>query len=553
MKNLNRILFAAILCAFYLTGIAQGKVVATKSEEQPRRPDNFEPFHYKYTIEELYKEFSEEMMKRAAEDVAGINQVNRKGPYAPKWESLDSHQAPEWFEDAKLGIFLDWGPWSVAGWAPAEGNAGTGGSYPDWYEFLMNNYYQEYHNETWGWDFRRDDFLPLLTGANFDASAYVDLAVKAGARYFVPFTRHHGGWAMWDSEYTKRNAVEMGPGRDIYREIAEAARDRNLKLGFYFSISEWEYPAVLDTAINGWNSETSHLGVWKNELSFINWNPVPSSFYPMEMNGLASGKIPVRDYFTDYMMPLFKEGVDKFDPDIVWYDGGWNTSVEMNRTRELAAYFYNQAEGRKEVAVNDRHTFSSMGAHGDFYTREYNMGMGDPIDHKWEVCRSISPAFGYNWQDDEHNSLSRKELIEMFVKIVAENGNLLLVVSPDGSGRLPAIQQDRLLALGEWMAVNSEGIYATRPWEVNVEGDLYFTQSKDGKYVFVHSFNWPEKELTINRLSPVKGSAVKILGVNEKIKWNRTEQGLRITFPDSLRQEKNRPNPYGWTLKVQVK
>lgn len=524
----------------------------SSTEVQPKRPEDFVPFAYEYTIEELYHQFSDDMIERAEKDLLDMARTNRNGPYQPTWTSLDDHMVPEWFEDAKLGIFLDWGPWSVAGWAPSEGNTGTGGAYPDWYEFLMNNYYQEYHNEVWGSDFRRDDFLPLLTGENFDAEAYLDLAQQAGARYFVPFTRHHAGWAMWDSEYTKRNAKEMGPQRDIYREIADAARERNMKLGFYFSISEWEYPVILDQPINGWNEATSHLGVWKNELAFTNWEPQPLSFYPMEMNGLASGKIPVRNYFSDYMMPLFKEGVDQFDPDIVWFDGGWNTTSDLNRTRELSAYFYNQAAGRKEVAINDRHSSESMSRHGDFYTREYNSGMGDPIDHKWEICRSISPAFGYNWQDGSHNSLSREELIEMFLKIVAENGNLLLVISPDGTGRLPDIQKDRVLALGQWLSVNGEGIYATRPWKVNIAGDLYFTQSKDGQYVYVHSLKWPENTLIIPQMEAEPGSRIQMLGWETDLNWEQDNKGIRVSFPKDVQDTANRPNPYGWTLRIKV-
>lgn len=553
IKQYKKLACLSMMCLFTMVAFAQENASSTSVEEQPKRPDNFTPFQYKYTIEELYETFSEDMMQRAAAEVKDLRATNTAGVFQAEWTSLDQHNVPEWFEDAKLGIFFDWGPWSVAGWAPAEGNTGTGGSYPDWYEFLMNNYYREYHNDTWGWDFRRDDLLPLLTGEAFDAEEYMELAEQAGARYFVPFTRHHAGWAMWDSKFTKRNAMEMGPQRDIYREIAEAARSRDMKLGFYFSISEWEYPIILDRPINGWNEATSHLGVVKNELAFTNWEPNPLSFYPMEMNGLASGKIPVRDYFTDYLMPLFKEGVDLFDPDIVWYDGGWNTTSDLNRTRELSAYFYNQAAGRKEVAINDRHSSESMSQHGDFYTREYHSGMGDPIDHKWEICRSISPAFGYNWQDGEHNSLSREELIEMFIKIVAENGNLLLVISPDGSGRLPDIQKDRLRALGDWLAVNGEGIYSTRPWEVNIDGDLFYTRSKDEQYVYVHSLDWPQEDLLIKYVAPQQRSEIYMLGWDKKLKWKKVDEGIKVSFPEELQEVANRPNPYGWTLKVKVR
>lgn len=555
-----------------------GSIYLTSDERQPKRPENFQPFHYEYTIAELYEEFSEDMMKRAAVDVAQMTEVNEAGPYAPSTESLGRHPMPEWFEDAKLGIFLDWGPWSVPGYAPLKGaEASTGGSYPDWYEFLMDNLYKDYHDAVWGADFRRDDFLPLLTGSKFNAGEYLDLAVQAGAKYFVPFTRHHGGWAMWDSRYTKRNALEMGPKRDIYRELTDAARERDMKLGLYFSVSEWEYPVIVDQPLSQWDP-IDHLAVFQDQLGQIPRATPLASFFPSEMDGKISGKIPVRDYFADYMLPLFKEAVDNYDPDLLWYDGGWGSPVSVSRAMEASAYFYNQAENRKEVVINNRagstlseedlqqvRQYMMTGQRekameiyhagqrlGDYGTPEYTIGEVD-INEKWEVCRSISPAFGYNWQDSDENSLSSYELIQMFVGIVARNGNLLLVISPDGSGWLPDIQKDRLIDLGAWLKVNGEGIYGTRPWSTQADGDLYFTQSKDGKFVYVHFLAWPGNILTVSNLSPVEGSSIAMLGVGAELEWQQKGQNLEVVLPAALQEEDNRPNPYGWALKVQVK
>lgn len=550
----------------------------TSYERQPKRPDNFEPFEYEYTVAELYEAFSEDMMKRAAADVQALTEINEAGPYDPSLSSLGAHPMPEWFEDAKLGFFLDWGPWSVPGYAPLEGaEASTGGSYPDWYEFLMDHLYKDYHDEVWGADFRRDDFLPLLTGENFDAEEYMELAVESGFKYFVPFTRHHGGWAMWDSEYTKRNAVEMGPKRDIYREIADAAKERDMKLGLYFSVSEWEYPVIVDQPLSQWDP-IDHLAVFQDQLGQIPRATPLASFFPSEMNGKISGKIPVRDYFADYMIPLFKEAVDNYDPDLLWYDGGWGSPVSVSRTMETSAYFYNQAEGRKEVVINNRagstlkeedlakvREYMSTGQQdkameiylsgqqlGDYGTPEFTIGEVD-ISEKWEVCRSISPAFGYNWQDNEENSLSSEELVKMFVDIVAHNGNLLLVVSPDGTGKLPDVQKGRIVDLGAWLKVNGESIYGTRPWPVKQQqGDYFFTQSKDGSHVYVHCTSWPGETLRVSGLTPTSGAILKMLGDDQELEWSRDGDTLKIDLPSSLQDEENRPGKYVWVIKVPV-
>ncbi|MGQ9621475.1 MAG: alpha-L-fucosidase [Bacteroidales bacterium] len=520
------------------------------------------------------------MMKRAAVDLQKLIAVNESGPYKPTIESLDTHLLPEWFEDAKLGIFMDWGPWSVAGYAtPRDPKLGTGGSYPDWYEFLMDNAYKAYHDTVWGVDFRRDDFLPLLTGSNFNAMEYMNLAVEAGAKYFVPFARHHGGWAMWESQYTLRNAKEMGPKRDIYKEIAEAARKKGMKIGLYFSISEWEYPVIVDTRVTQWDP-TGHLGVFKDGLGlFLEQKAYPrspdylvSGFFPAVVDRMLSGKIPVRNYFSDYMMPLFKEAVDKYDPDLIWYDGP-GSSVDMSLTPELLAYFYNQAEGRKEVVINDRAgMFISMSDFtsdnqetstedlwekafrlGDYRTPEYDYERTGIGSKKWEVCRSISPSFGYNWTDNEENSLTSEELIKMFIGIVAGNGNLLLVINPDGSGKLSDLQKGRLIELGNWLKVNSEGIYSTRAYSVLKDGTKFYTTSKDGKYLYIHCTECPGRSLRVNGISPVSGSMITMLGVKNSLRWRKSGSDLEVTIPNNLQNESNRPCKYAWVLKVQIK
>lgn len=579
MNLLRTKLILLLMVTMQVHGISQEVKKTYPPEPQPKRPANFKPYRYKYTIQQLQERFSDTVMRRAAIEVKNIQDVNAKGEFKPTFESLKSHKMPEWFEDAKLGIFLDWGPWSSAGYAPKKGaEASTGGSYPDWYEFLMDYRYKAYHDSTFGTDFRRDDLLPLLTGKNFNAREYMDLAVQTGAKYFVPFAKHHAGWTMWESFYTKRNAVEMGPGRDVYKEINEAAREKNMKMGFYFSVSEWEYPVIVDRRQSQWDP-IPNLAVFQDELGQIARAKPLASYFPEVMDRMASGKIPVKNYFSDYMMPSFKEVVDKFDPDLIWYDGGWGSPVSVSRVGELSAYFYNKAAGRKDVVINNRagstlsdadmkrvsdlmksgdakkamEIYTTAPQLGDYGTPEYSFGEAKTTQ-KWEVCRSISPAFGYNWQDDDASSLSSKELIKLFIKIVSENGNLLLVISPDGSGRLPDIQKDRMLDLGKYLKVNGEAIYGTRPWERTHDGEnMYFTRSKDGRYLYVHCTEWSGSALKINGVTPAKGSKVTMLGSSAPLKWENVDGGMRVVSTSNLDAIRNRTSDHAVVFKVQLK
>ena len=470
--------------------------------------------------------------------------------YAPTILSIERHMVPEWFEDAKFGMFIDYGLYSIAGYAPKQEK---GAMYPDWYLRRMYDTpaVVEYHKKTWGADFQRDDFIPKFTAESFDPEGLAQVAQDAGMRYVVPFCKHHDGFCLWPSSYTKRNAVDMGPKRDLIGPLVAATRKRGLKFGFYFSIEEWEYPILQ----NG----TKMVRLWLPQGS--DQSHALIAYDEKEMAGKMSGKIPVKDFFGDYIIPQAEEFIDRYDPDLLWLDGEWRTHISESRSQEFVSYLYNKAAGRKEVASNDRLGEDTRGNVGDFYTSEYGVitDAQMQMSHKWEENRGISQSFGYNWQDTEQNIVSIADLIDMLVRIVSENGNLLLIVNLDGKGAMPDYIRRRLADIGQWLKTNGEAIYATRPWTVAKQGDnLRFTQSKNHKYLYAIYKGWPQGEVRIDDLLLDEQAKVQLLGVEQDLPWKQLYKdsesgkykGVAIQVPDSLRARVDARNAVAFRIQL---
>jgi len=529
-------------------------LVINAQNSQSKRPIDFKPYQYKYSIEKLHKKFSKSMIKEAEKDMAELHLVNKNGKYKPLIESLNKHQTPEWYKDAKLGIFFDWGLYSVAGYA----KKGYGrGRYPDWYLQHMFNTSKEYHDQTWGDDFRRDDFIGLFTAKNFNPEGIIDLAKASGAKYFIPFNKHHDGYCLWDSKYTQRDAIDMLPHRDISRELITACEKRGLKHGFYFSVEDYEYP-VIDT------KENLKLRLWSKAMAPDNAGVVDANgeviidFDTEFANGTVSGKVPVHHFIDEYILPQAKDYIDNYDPDILWFDGEWQRSAEYYKTPEIVAYFYNNAVGKKEVAANDRIGKGTREQSGDFYTSETDEVV-EPMNYTWEENRSMSESYGYNWGDSLDNYLSSEELIEMLVRIVAKGGNLNLIVNPDGSGRIPEIQKELLKDLGEWLDVNGEAIYGSRNYEVAADNTqlgqrVWYTRSKDSKYGYAICFDWPKATTFIMPgANPIWESEVFMLGYHKPLEWVETPKwGLTVKIPNEMRNDPSkRPCKYAWVIKFE--
>jgi alpha-L-fucosidase len=258
-------------------------------------------------------------------------------------------------------------------------------------------------------------------------------------------------------------------------------------------------------------------------------------------------------------MPQATEFIDKYDPELIWYDGDMSSaSAEELGTYDIAAYFYNQSAGRKEVAINDRYGVQDnkwlRSRRGDFFTNEY----GDmekeakQTTRAWEACWGISQSFGYNWQDTDENVISSKEFIDKFVDIVAHGGNLLLIVNLDGHGALPTIQENRLKDIGKWLKVNGEGIYSTRPFTPQVDGPVAFTRSKDNHYVYAIMKEWPGQQLQLKGIQAARDSKIQLLGYGKPLEWVNSEGGTLVKLPNQLQDASNRPCEHAWVLKIEL-
>ena len=500
------------------------KPIVPLAPEKYRRPKDWKPQRFGMSLKQLSDKYSESIIRKGRMEYERVCSVNGSGVWKATPQSIDSHKCPEWFVDAKFGIFIDWGLWSVASWSPKRD---AGAMYPDWYEFRMYSDFDKtsqfwgfksYHEKNWGADFKRDDFIPLFRAEKYNPEALVKTFKESGAKYVVPFTKHHSGFCLWASSYTFRDASDRGPKRDLIAPLVSACRNEGLKFGFYFSHSEWEYP-VLDE--NG-------------NLKNCSWNHIVD--YSEDMETKASGKIAVKDFVKEYIIPQAVEFIDKYSPDILWFDGDWATYATDMGSYDIAAYFYNVNEGKKSVAVNDRYGRAQpeeiegrftkrprkwlRTVRGDFYTDEFG-DTSECIDpakyHPWEACRGISQSYGNNWQDDETNVIGTRDFVCMFADMVARGGNLLLLVNLDSQGDIPEVQKRRLEAIGSWLEKNGKAIYSTRIIQPFATDEVAYTRSKDSKTAYAIVKKLSPKVFVAH--APKPGGEIIEISDGKSMKW----------------------------------
>ena len=379
--------------------------------------------------------------------------------YLPQWDSIRRHKVPTWYEDEKVGIFIHWGPYSVPAWAPPSAALGD---VPDDETWFCNNPYSEWylnsvrvgrgptyehHAATYGADFPYENFVDQWKAERWDPKDWASLFRRAGARYVVPVTKHHDGFCLWNSAYTDYSTCNRGPGRDIIEELAQAVRAEELRLGLYYSgIIDWRF-----------TKQPMFTGYDVRHPDCIGYD------------------------YADYAYNQTIELIDRYRPSVLWNDIGWPYKGEPDLPY-LFAHYYNTVE---EGVVDDR--WNELWH--DFTTKEYNAGT-KTADKKWECCRGLGLSFAYNQAESEEHIISENGLISLLVDTVAWNGNLLINVGPKADGTIPAIQRERLLAMGRWLEQNGEAIYGTRPWsrqqqELPGGATAFFTQSDESVFALI--------------------------------------------------------------------
>ncbi|KZV88775.1 putative alpha-L-fucosidase [Exidia glandulosa HHB12029] len=412
------------------------------------------------------------------------------GKFTATEGSLETHSTPDWFDDAKYGIFIHWGLYS----APAYGSITPNEEYSEWYWQHLNNPDDatqtfQYHKETYGTNFNYDDFVANFTGKKFDPKAWMQLISDAGAKYVVPVTKHHDGFALFNfpESISKRSSVHMGPKRDFIKELLDTAKSQfpDIHRGTYFSMPEWYNPAYARYSDGG---------------SFQGGPPV-NPYTGEEIP--YTGYVEVGDFVTGIQRPQMDVLAYEYETEIMWCDiGGANNSTLM------ASAWLNWARDKgRQVTFNSR-----CGIRGDYDTPEYSSNSGI-VERKWETCRGLDPfSFGYNYVTPDDGYLTSEEIVQTLVDIVSKNGNFLLDIGPKNDGTIPQIMETNLLGAGKWITAHAESIFGTRYWTRSPGTDnVRFTTTPDAFYI--HLFAAPTGAVAINFPLPLReGDKVTIVG-----------------------------------------
>lgn len=488
---------------------------------------------------------------------------SKTNTYEPNWESLKKHKTPEWFRDAKFGIYFHWGVYSYMG----QGEWYSHHMYEDKSEGWKHDL-REHHLETYGDSVEYYDFIPKFTAEHFDATEWAKLFKDAGVQFVGPVAEHCDGFSNWNSKANKYNTVNYGPHRDIVGELEKAIKAQDLKFVTTFHHS-WEW---------GWYNLWNGLADTTNaEFREMYGELTPKeTFYRLgkDDSGKYTGEILPEDQPSRKFVDLWKakifEVVDQYQPDLLWFDSRVFLIPEKDR-QEMVAHYYNKAlEWEKEVTLTYKNQDLEVGTG----VLDLERGrMAEKTDFPWLT----DDSYAWNswcWGDD----LQLKTpdiIIDELVDIVSKNGCLLLNITPTCDGLIPEEQKKGLLEVGQWLKTNGEAIYKTRPFVTYGEGvtklaanhfggvqgrgikytDNDFRFSTNGNILYIIQLDAPQDEKNYvlktfakSGLAPnISIKKIEVLGSNEEIKWVKNAEGLKFTAP------KNAPNDKAVVYKVEMK
>jgi alpha-L-fucosidase len=545
MKNLARFLSAILLLAAPLL-FAQAPAAST---------DPLAPTLGVKSALEIDREWQQSVAKYDAERNRLAAEAERQandGPFRPDWATLVKYQPPQWYQDAKFGIFIHWGVYSVPAaqseWYPREMYHPGEVAYKNFREHYAST--DPAQKDAKGYK----DLIPLFRAEHFDAEAWAKLFKDAGAQYVVPVAEHHDGFSMYDSGLSDWTVVKMGPKRDTLGELAKAVRGEGLHFGLSSHRVEHNFFYDGGRAIRSDVNDPKNAGLYGPAHEFISGD-----------GGLTNDWTYVSDAWARDWLARDTELVEKYKPEIVYFDWWIGQPLMRRAVAEFAAFYYNYAAAHGTTAVINFKDFAINHKAG---VLDFERGQQDHIvsDH-WQTDTSISDA---SWGYIEHDTFKTPAfLVDQLVDIVSKNGNLLLNFGPRSDGTIPDEVRATLLEMGAWLKVNGEAIYATTPWKTFGEGptqvqagsfhdtdtkpytaeDFRFTAKgstvyaigmacpKDGKAT-IRSLGWAHEG------SALSIATIELLGSRGKVTWTQGANALDVTLPSDTACK------YAYALKV---
>lgn len=494
--------------------------------------------------------------------------------YEKNWESLITHETPEWYLDVKFGLYAHWGLYSVPGFGH------------EWYAKRMYDPKDPIHREhkekigpiaQTGYT----QFIDQFTAEHFDAGEWADLMKRSGAGYGGFSLAHHDGFGLWDSDVYRWNVGKMGPKRDLYGEMAAALKERGMRLmapfhiirGFNWFLPGWnQWDQTMDEEAVALGRKEGWELFDKDKADFY-WNQFTGNF----------------DDFLRLWVLKIKEVVDKYSPDVMWFDGGKFTEKEFaDAALDVLAHYLNAGEkaGKEVTVLNKLPVSMVLNFHRDFGVWQFEAGRDRPpfMGRPWSDDMKIgSGSWGYL---DDQEYLSGREILAGVIDRAARGGNTVISLSPRGDGTIPQGQQDALEHVGRWLAHSGEAVHATRPWKIHAEGDeaklrgreddpaffgktvhprwffaradgndIRYTRSKNGKTLYVVALGQPDGEVKLEALGRMAENLAarpgRISGLEQKtpleFRWEEDALYLQDIPFDKVRDDKE---PKAWKIEL---
>ena len=464
-----------------------------------------------------------------------IERVNSTGEYKEEWESLSHHETPKWFKDAKFGIFIHYGIYSV----PAYGN--------EWYSRNMynkNNREFQHHIDTYGPQnkFGYKDFIPMFKAENFDAHRWIETFKNAGAKYVVPVMEHHDGFAMYDTEFNRWNAVNMGPKRNVVGELKAECQKQGLTFCGSSHRAEHYFFMNLGREFDSDVNDDNYRDFYGPAVLCHEWQD--EEFTESTENPDSKG--PDKDWLEDWLVRT-AEIIDRYQPAMIYFDWWIQNKAFKPYLKKLCAYYYNRAkEWDREVTVCYKHNALPP----DVATFDMERGALEDISPRyWQTDTAIgNKSWGYI-KDNEYKS--GYKLVCDLIDAVSKNGNFLLNIGPKSDGTFTSEDEKALSEIGKWMAQNGEGIYAATYWKQYKEGDTViasgtFNDSGEVKYTpsdfrftykegYVYAF-WMKpaqadarlKSFKFDKLRGLLVDSVSLLSTGKELEFERNDEEMVI-------------------------